>query len=285
MWAKADGVPVDEDALARRVATAVQEVVDRQRDAGITVVNDGEMSKPSYATYVKDRLHGFGGESVQQYFFADLADFPRSAEIVAANPGRRKRTAPACNGEISVNDLEAVEVDIANLRRALGPASETETFMSAASPGVISLFFGNDYYPSDEEYVFAIADAMHHEYAAIAAAGITLQLDCPDLAMGRHSAYAHDGHRRVPSPRRHEHRGAQPRGARHPRRSAAHAPLLGQLPRAAPPRCRSGRHPRSRVAGRAADDPVRGRQPPSRARVVVCSRTRTCPTTRSSAPA
>jgi 5-methyltetrahydropteroyltriglutamate--homocysteine methyltransferase len=191
MWAKADGVPVDEDALARRVATAVQEVVDRQRDAGITVVNDGEMSKPSYATYVKDRLHGFGGESVQQYFFADLADFPRSAEIVAANPGRRKRTAPACNSEISVNDLEAVEVDIANLRRALGPASETETFMSAASPGVTSLFFGNDFYPSDEEYVFAIADAMHHEYAAIAAAGITLQLDCPDLAMGRHSAYAH----------------------------------------------------------------------------------------------
>ena len=107
MWAKADGVPVDEVALARRVATAVQEVVDRQRDAGITIVNDGEMSKPSYATYVKDRLHGFGGESVQQYFFADLADFPQSAAIVAANPGRRKRTAPACNGEIAVNDMEA----------------------------------------------------------------------------------------------------------------------------------------------------------------------------------
>src|SRR4249920_4215720 len=132
MWAKADGVPVDEDALARRVGTAVQEAVDRQRDAGITIVNDGEMSKPSYATYVKDRLHGFGGESVQQYFFADLADFPRSAEIVAANPGRRKRTAPACNSEISVNDLDAVALDIANLTQAVGIAPGAMTFMSAA---------------------------------------------------------------------------------------------------------------------------------------------------------
>jgi 5-methyltetrahydropteroyltriglutamate--homocysteine methyltransferase len=191
MWAKGDGIPVDEAALARRVARAVQEAVDRQRDAGIDIVNDGEMSKPSYATYVKDRLNGFGGESAQQYFFADLADFPRSAEIVAANPGRRKRTAPACNSEISVNDLDAVTVDIFNLTQAVGSAPDATTFMSAASPGVTSLFFGNEYYRSDEEYVFAIADAMHHEYAAIAAAGITVQLDCPDLAMGRHTSCAH----------------------------------------------------------------------------------------------
>jgi len=97
MWAKGDGIPVDEGALAERVASAVQEMVDRQAAAGIAIVNDGEMSKPSYATYVKDRLHGFGGESVQNYFFGDLVDYPRSAEIVAANPGRRKRSAPACN--------------------------------------------------------------------------------------------------------------------------------------------------------------------------------------------
>jgi 5-methyltetrahydropteroyltriglutamate--homocysteine methyltransferase len=140
---------------------------------------------------VKDRLNGFGGESAQQYFFADLADFPRSAEIVAANPGRRKRTAPACNSEISVNDLDAVTVDIFNLTQAVGSPPDANTFMSAASPGVTSLFFGNEYYRSDEEYVFAIADAMHHEYAAIAAAGITVQLDCPDLAMGRHTSYTH----------------------------------------------------------------------------------------------
>ena len=190
MWAQGDGIPVDEVALARRVGSAVEEVVERQRKAGITIVNDGEMSKPSYATYIKDRLHGFGGESVQQYFFADLDDFPRSAEMVAANPGRRKRTAPACTSEISVKDLDAVAVDVANLKRAVEGTDETQMFMSAASPGVISLFFGNEWYPSDEEYVFAIAEAMRHEYEAIAAAGITVQLDCPDLAMGRHSAYA-----------------------------------------------------------------------------------------------
>jgi 5-methyltetrahydropteroyltriglutamate--homocysteine methyltransferase len=91
MYAKEEGVPVDPAALAARVSSAVADIVQKQTAAGIDIVNDGEMSKPSYATYVKDRLHGFGGESVQQYFFADLADFPRSAEIVAANPGRRKR--------------------------------------------------------------------------------------------------------------------------------------------------------------------------------------------------
>src|ERR671919_2632866 len=121
MWAKGDGIPVDEGALARRVGDAVHEVVERQVDAGVSIVNDGEMSKPSYATYVKDRLHGFGGESVQSYFFADLVDYPRSAEIVAANPGRRKRSAPACNGEISVKDgdVDAVALDMANLGRAV----------------------------------------------------------------------------------------------------------------------------------------------------------------------
>jgi 5-methyltetrahydropteroyltriglutamate--homocysteine methyltransferase len=190
MWAKADGVPVDEAALARRVAAAVQEVVDRQIDAGIAIVNDGEMSKPSYATYVKDRLHGFAGESVQDYFFADLVDYPRSAELVAANPGRRKRTAPACNGEISVKDRDAIALDMRNLADAAAGADVAGTFSSAASPGVVTLFFANEFYASDEEYLFAIAEAMRHEYEAIAAAGAIVQLDCPDLAMGRHSAYA-----------------------------------------------------------------------------------------------
>src|SRR5262249_26291136 len=115
MFAKADGVPVDEEALAARVAAAVREAVDRQVKAGISIVNDGEMSKPSYATYVQDRLYGFGGESVQDYFFADLADYPRSSEIVAANPGRRKRHAPACTSDISVRDDHAVVVDLENL--------------------------------------------------------------------------------------------------------------------------------------------------------------------------
>jgi 5-methyltetrahydropteroyltriglutamate--homocysteine methyltransferase len=190
MWAKGDDIPVDEGALSHRIATAVQEVVDRQVGAGVAIVNDGEMSKPSYATYVKDRLNGFGGESVQNYFFADLVDYPRSAEMVAANPGRRKRTAPACNGEISVRDRNAITTDMANLGKAVAGSAAAGTFSSAASPGVVSLFFGNEFYATDEEYLFAIAEAMRYEYESIAAAGAAVQLDCPDLAMGRHSAYA-----------------------------------------------------------------------------------------------
>ena len=190
MWAKGDGVPVDEKALAERVASAVAGAVDRQVQAGITVVNDGEMSKPSYATYVQDRLEGFGGESPESYFFADLVDYPRSMELVAANPGRRKRSAPACNGPISVKDPDAAALDMVNLREAAEAKGAQMIFSSAASPGVVSLFFPNEYYGTDEEYVFAIAEAMRHEYEAIAAAGAFVQLDCPDLAMGRHTAYA-----------------------------------------------------------------------------------------------
>ncbi len=199
MWAKGDGVPVDEVALQQRVEAAVFEVVERQAKAGISVVNDGEMSKPSYATYVKDRLGGFGGQAVESYYFADLAQFPRSQEIVAANPGRRKRTAPACNAPITVEDPEAAEKDMVHLKAAAARHDVHGMFSSAASPGVISLFFGNEYYASDEEYVFAIAEAMQHEYEAIAAAGAYVQLDCPDLAMGRHTAYAEldlEGYRR-----------------------------------------------------------------------------------------
>ncbi len=191
MWAKGDGIPVDEAALEERVAAAVKEIVARQIDAGVSVVNDGEMSKPSYATYVKDRLHGFGGESIENYFFQDLEDYPKSKAIVAANPGRKKRTAPACNGPISVKDDKAAELDMVHLNDAVDRDRVAGTFSSAASPGVVSIFFGNEYYKSDEEYVFAIAEAMRHEYEAIARAGATVQLDCPDLAMGRHTTYAH----------------------------------------------------------------------------------------------
>lgn len=190
MWAKGDGIPVDPVALDERVASAVDEIVERQVSAGISVINDGEMSKPSYATYVKDRLDGFGGESIQNYYFADLAAFPKSAELVAANPGRRKRSAPACNGPITVKDSEAAALDMVNLSNAASKQSVHGTFSSAASPGVVSIFFGNEYYKTDEEYVFAIAEAMRHEYEAIAAAGAFVQLDCPDLAMGRHTTYA-----------------------------------------------------------------------------------------------
>ncbi len=190
MFAEADGIPVDRNALASEIDLAIDSVVRRQVDAKLSVINDGEMSKPSYATYVQDRLSGFEGESVQNYFFEDLQDFPRSAEAVAGNPGRRKRKAPSCTSEIKVSNEQAAKNDMTALRAAADRYGHEAIFTSAASPGVISLFFVNDFYRSHEEYVFAIAEAMRHEYEAIAKAGAIVQLDCPDLAMGRHSAYA-----------------------------------------------------------------------------------------------
>jgi len=190
MFAVADDIPVDQSALNAAIDEAITEVVKKQIDAGMSVINDGEMSKPSYATYVQDRLSGFKGESVQNYFFDDLQDFPRSAEMVAGNPGRRKRKAPSCTEAITVVNGQAAIDDMTALVAAAKAQGHEQIFSSAASPGVISLFFGNDYYGSHEEYVFAIAEGMRHEYEAIANAGAIVQLDCPDLAMGRHSAYA-----------------------------------------------------------------------------------------------
>ncbi len=190
MWAVGDGIPVDKQALDDRVSSAIKELVGKQVAAGVTIINDGEMSKPSYATYVKDRLSGFEGESVQSYFFEDLVDFPRSAEAVAGNPGRRKRSAPSCTGPIAVIDEKSALKDMVELSAAAKALNHEQIFTSAASPGVISVFFGNDYYSTHEEYVFAIAEAMRYEYETIAASGATVQVDCPDLAMGRHSAYA-----------------------------------------------------------------------------------------------
>jgi len=190
MWAQGDGVPVDSDALARQIDEAVADAVRRQVRAGVTVVNDGEMSKPSYATYVQHRLTGFAGESVQSYHFQDLVEFPKSVELVQANPGRRKRSAPACTGPIQVKDLAPATEDAKRLAREATAAEAIDTFSSAASPGVVSLFFANQRYPSHEAYVFAIAEAMRAEYEAVVDGGATLQLDCPDLAMGRHTAYA-----------------------------------------------------------------------------------------------
>jgi 5-methyltetrahydropteroyltriglutamate--homocysteine methyltransferase len=189
MHAKEEGIPVDHAALAERVRTAVAEVVRKQAEAGVDLVNDGEMSKPSYATYVKDRLAGFGGTG-NTFVYQDLVDFPNLARRVFGDPGRSRRKTPACNGPISVRDPAAAAADVENLAIALATVNRTEAFMSAASPGVVSLFFRNDHYPSQEAYLFAIADAMRDEYETVAGSGIVLQIDCPDLAMGRHIQYA-----------------------------------------------------------------------------------------------
>ena len=189
MFAKEEGVPVERGALAAQIREAVAGVVKKQIEAGIDLVNDGEMSKPSYATYVKDRLGGFGG-SGNSFVYQDLAEFPNLAQRVFGDPGRSRRKTPACNAPITVADPEAPRADIDNLKAALASAQPAGAFLSAASPGVISLFFRNDHYPSHEAYLFAIAEAMRGEYEAIAGAGIILQIDCPDLAMGRHIQYA-----------------------------------------------------------------------------------------------
>jgi len=189
MYAKEEGVPVDPAALAARVRSAVEEVVAKQAAAGVDIVNDGEMSKPSYATYIKDRLAGFGGTG-NTFVYQDLVDFPNLAKRVFGDPGRSRRKTPACNAPISVRDPGAARVDADNLKAASARVKAEETFMSAASPGVIGLFFRNDHYPSQEAYLMAIAEAMRHEYETVANAGILLQIDCPDLGMGRHIQYA-----------------------------------------------------------------------------------------------
>jgi 5-methyltetrahydropteroyltriglutamate--homocysteine methyltransferase len=189
MFAKEEGVPVDGAALAARVRSAVGEVVRKQADAGVDIVDDGEMSKPSYATYPKDRLSGFEGAS-HPLQYRDLVDFPGMARRVFGDPGRARRKTPACTGPITLRDARAGQLDADNLTAALGGIQGRDGFLTAASPGVISLFFHNDHYPSHEAYLFAIAEAMRTEYETVARAGLVLQVDCPDLAMGRHIQYA-----------------------------------------------------------------------------------------------
>ena len=189
MYAKEEGVPVDPQALAARVRAAVAEVVKKQADAGVDLINDGELSKPSYATYIKDRLNGFGGTG-NTFVYQDLAEYPALAKKVFGDPGRSRRKTPACNAPISVRDPNAVREDVDNLKAALAQVQHTEGFMSAASPGVVSLFFRNDHYKDFETYIYAIADAMRDEYETVAKAGFVLQFDCPDLGMGRHIQYA-----------------------------------------------------------------------------------------------
>jgi 5-methyltetrahydropteroyltriglutamate--homocysteine methyltransferase len=189
MYAKEEGQAVDRAELAAKIRDAVARIVAKQKEAGIDIINDGEMSKPSYATYVKDRLSGFGGTG-NTFVYQDLVDFPNLAKRVFGDPGRSRRKTPACNGPITFRDREAVQTDIENLASAVGSKGSSQAFISAASPGVISLFFRNEYYSSEDAYLEAIAAAMRFEYEAIVAAGLDLQIDCPDLAMGRHIQYA-----------------------------------------------------------------------------------------------
>jgi 5-methyltetrahydropteroyltriglutamate--homocysteine methyltransferase len=164
----------------QQVRAAVNQTVRRQLDAGVDIISDGEVSKPSYATYVTERLSGFTGEPV---FFQlrDLETFPGFAQRMLGDPDLATVMAnPSCIGPVAYTDPSLVQADIANLQAATDGA--TDVFMTAASPGVIEMFMANRYYPTTEEYLFALADAMKQEYDAIYRAGLVLQLDCPDLA-------------------------------------------------------------------------------------------------------
>jgi 5-methyltetrahydropteroyltriglutamate--homocysteine methyltransferase len=163
------------------VRDAVTLTIRKQIDAGVDVVNDGEMSKVSYSTYITDRVTGFDGPPVARGPQVEAAWFPEF--YGSMTPAGAMFKSSSCNGPITwVGDAQ-VQRDIDNLKAGLQGVSPAEVFMSAASPGVVGAFLGNQYYPNDEAFLFALADAMKHEYRAIAAAGFILQLDCPDLAM------------------------------------------------------------------------------------------------------
>jgi 5-methyltetrahydropteroyltriglutamate--homocysteine methyltransferase len=186
LYAKEKGELSDETAFHKRVRAATNEVVQKQLEAGVDVVNDGEVGKIGYSTYVKDRLTGFDGEA-GPLRSADVLEFPSFARRVYRLTGVKR---PACTGPVTYKDRAALQRDIDNFKAALQGVNPTEAFLSAASPGVISLFLKNDYYPNHEAYLEALAEAMKVEYNAIHQAGFLLQVDCPDLAMGRHIQFA-----------------------------------------------------------------------------------------------
>jgi 5-methyltetrahydropteroyltriglutamate--homocysteine methyltransferase len=178
----------DTQTAAAVIANAVAEVVRRQVAVGIDVVSDGEMSKISYATYIAERLAGFGGDTPREPG-QDLVEFPGLLKKLADRGSTAKYRRPRCIGEIRVKNLAPLQEDLKNLRTATAAAAPTEAFMNAASPGVVALFQPNDFYPSQDDYLTALSEALRVEYEAIVNAGIILQIDAPDLAMGRHTMY------------------------------------------------------------------------------------------------
>jgi 5-methyltetrahydropteroyltriglutamate--homocysteine methyltransferase len=188
VFAAENGATEDVSEARGIIREAVSEVVARQSEAGVDVVSDGEMSKISYATYIKDRITGFEGDSPRQAP-KDLEEFPGFLRRQASSGGTPTYSKPCCVSDIRVKDMGPVAEDIDNFRRALDAAPVTEGFMNAASPGVIALFQPNHYYPDHQSYLEALANAMQSEYEAITDAGLILQLDSPDLGLGRHMMF------------------------------------------------------------------------------------------------
>jgi 5-methyltetrahydropteroyltriglutamate--homocysteine methyltransferase len=187
LFARENGQPLPAGAT-RTIADAVTDVVAKQVAVGVDVVSDGEMNKISYSTYIKDRLSGFDGDTPREPG-QDLVEFPRLLQKLASGGATAKYRRPRCVSEIRVKDLEPLHEDLRNLAAAATAGAPTEAFMNAASPGTIALFQPNDFYPTQDAYLEAVGEAMRAEYEAIVAAGLLLQIDAPDLAMGRHTMY------------------------------------------------------------------------------------------------
>ncbi|MEJ1966942.1 MAG: cobalamin-independent methionine synthase II family protein [Gammaproteobacteria bacterium] len=185
---KERGEALDTALFDRTMREGVDEVVRQQVAVGLDAVSDGETSKISYATYMKDRLSGFGGDNERQ-IAKDLQPFAEFRTRMAVFAGKQSFRRQACIGPVEVIERESLRKDIANLRAAADAHGPHDAFMNSASPGVVSAFQPNRYYPTHDAYVEAIGAAMQEEYEAIVAAGLVLQVDCPDLAMARHTGF------------------------------------------------------------------------------------------------
>ena len=189
IFARENGESYDQVAFDNCMSSACNETVRRQVEAGVDIVSDGETSKISYATYVKDRYTGFSGDSPRNAP-ADLKQFPSFLERLANSGGTPQYSRPMCTGEVTSKGQGELQADIGNLKAGMAAHGATRGFMNAASPGVISLFLQNQHYATREAYLAALADAMKEEYETIVGAGLDLQLDCPDLALSRHMLFA-----------------------------------------------------------------------------------------------
>ena len=188
VFAKEAGVPIEEAGFNEIITAAVHEIVARQKAAGVDLPSDGEMSKISYATYIKDRLTGFDGDSSRQPP-ADLELFPSFLKRQANSGGTPTYRRPKCVGEITVKSLEPLREDVKAFQSALSAHGYAKGFMNSATPGVIALFQPNEFYPTQDAYLEAVAEGMRVEYEGIVEAGFILQLDAPDLGLGRHLMY------------------------------------------------------------------------------------------------
>ncbi|MEM1089650.1 MAG: cobalamin-independent methionine synthase II family protein [Pseudomonadota bacterium] len=188
VFAKEKGDDVDQSHFDAVISEAVDEAVARQVSLGVDVVSDGEMSKISYATYIKERISGFEGDSPRRPP-ADLEDFPSFLQRQASGGGTPEYRRPCCRGAIEVINMAPLEADLAHFKAALEKTPATEAFMNAASPGVIALFQPNEFYETHDDYLEALAEAMRVEYEGIVDAGLIIQLDSPDLGLGRHMMF------------------------------------------------------------------------------------------------